>query len=669
MLLLDKRGVPVTGNPKEIAERAVAEKEMLRAFYPSVPAKVRAEGEGDSLVDDKLGDPIIAIINTADVDRHMSIVDPAGLKFENYELNPVVLWAHGDEGCGTMPIGKCVKITRDAGAVEASVVFDQADEFAKEVERKYRDGFLKGFSIGFIPTKYQFETPEGSNGEIIRYVEAELVEFSCVGVPSNPKALAKNLEGVQSQRLQDHLRALDGDKGWLSRTLAEVPPAEGVKLTKEAFLEGIKDPVAMAKLDLTAEEREWLSAWDSFKAMLVQQEIDAWVAEGRVVSADEFNGICDRRGFTAEQRTQIENALREAGLWPTEIEADSQAIQVGRALLDICGNAASAKFERIALSEGVEVIVTDAEAEAVKAFVAALAKPEAAAEPKPEEKRFPIEWEKPFALAAEMEAAGNDKVREAMAAITVRKGEAATFMLIHHHADSPVNWRALATSMGRILTKSMPLDAAQLDAVYEHLAEHYREAGVEPPPPGAKTPDQAYDLALEGRIALVDAAGYAWLFLEAVERDGKQIPSFQRVDDPKVMRLFTPPAAGRLTDHRKWGQRRAVEITRDEALLEEIAESKRQILEITRAGAKFSRETKQRIASLADGCETTAKAVRDHAKQLAGLAEELRSMVSDATDEETKGVGGGKSPDNKPAASAKHEEHDASAGTKRRKVA
>jgi len=62
-----------------------------------------------------------------------------GWKLENYRKNPVVLWAHDYLG-KNLPIGKAVNVTVDGKRLVADVVFDPADELARQVERKYRTG-------------------------------------------------------------------------------------------------------------------------------------------------------------------------------------------------------------------------------------------------------------------------------------------------------------------------------------------------------------------------------------------------------------------------------------------------------------------------------------------------------------------------------------------------
>lgn len=215
--LYDARGAVVQG--AEALRRAIAERQTLKTFFPR--AEVRAAGDGDR-------GPIVAVINDDSEDRHETIVDPAGAELENYLRNPVVLYEHGYEfTIGHWPVGRVLKIGRSGSALEADVEFDPEDELAQAIESKYRRGFLRGFSIGFIPLDGTEEMVDGRSR--FRYTRWELVELSCVCVPSNPNALSKALEGVADERLAGYLRSFEpgqpGDR-WLAATRGLEPTAE-----------------------------------------------------------------------------------------------------------------------------------------------------------------------------------------------------------------------------------------------------------------------------------------------------------------------------------------------------------------------------------------------------------------------------------------------------------
>jgi len=258
-----------------------------------------------------------------------------------------------------------------------------------------------------------------------------------------------------------------------------------------------------------------------------------------------------------------------------------------------------------------------------------------------------IEWDEPFVLAKECNSA-SQATREAMAALVVTKGENTRNMMIHHHADSRLSWPAVAASMGRLLTKAINCTGEQCDAIYDHLAEHYREIGVEVPEAGAKSGDQATDLALEGRIALIDESDYAWIFSRHIVHEGESYGEFVRIDDRTITKMVKPSAYTRVPDPTTWGRRTAVKLSRDEQLLAKVDRDQRQIIETlkeVRAGAKFSKATKSAITSLADSLESLSKTMKQYIRDLSGVAGELRDLIASdeaqTTESTTKSDGGG----------------------------
>jgi hypothetical protein len=150
-------------------------------------------------------------------------------------------------------------------------------------------------------------------------------------------------------------------------------------------------------------------------------------------------------------------------------------------------------------------------------------------------------------------ARGNVKVLRAMSTASTRKGGQERHVLIHHHADGRVSWRALAACMATLLTTPVDLTDDQKLAAYEHLAEHYRAIGVVPPAAGRKAPAEAYDLAIEGRMAHIDTAGNAWVYARALNpASAVAMPVFTRVDSNRS-RTFHVPRFG-LSNPSSWGR-------------------------------------------------------------------------------------------------------------------
>lgn len=125
----------------------------------------------------------VAVASDETPDRQGEIVKAEGWDFKNFKKNPVLLWSH-NAGFGEQkpPIGKITDVRTEGKKLLFKPVFDMADEFAADIYRKFKDGFLNAFSVGFIPLER-----DDKNEAIIN--AAELLEISAVNIPANPKAL------------------------------------------------------------------------------------------------------------------------------------------------------------------------------------------------------------------------------------------------------------------------------------------------------------------------------------------------------------------------------------------------------------------------------------------------------------------------------------------------
>lgn len=137
---------------------------------------------------------VISHISSGAVDRDKEILVSKGVNLSNYRKNPVVLWAHDSR---QPPIGKNQWVRKTDTEVIAKTIFAETPR-GDEIYELYKGGYLKAFSVGFIP---DFETSkEPDENDIKRHPEWagarrvftrwELLEYSAVPVPANPEALA-----------------------------------------------------------------------------------------------------------------------------------------------------------------------------------------------------------------------------------------------------------------------------------------------------------------------------------------------------------------------------------------------------------------------------------------------------------------------------------------------
>ncbi|MXY45753.1 MAG: phage major capsid protein [Chloroflexi bacterium] len=150
------------------------------------------------------------VIAANDRARTVPEIDLAGLRFDNYRRNPVVMWAHDSTGrspSGGLPIGRTLNISRvEDGGIVAEFEFLDDDPFAQRIRNAWDKGFLQAASISWLPTE---SVPTKHGG--VRDVRAELLEWSIVSVPADPDALREThrrmldslIEGEASIDIED----------------------------------------------------------------------------------------------------------------------------------------------------------------------------------------------------------------------------------------------------------------------------------------------------------------------------------------------------------------------------------------------------------------------------------------------------------------------------------
>ena len=144
---------------------------------------------------------LTAYISTGARDRMDEVLTPAGVDLRAYKKNPVVLWAHNYQ---QPPIGKALWVKKDGEGIVSKVKFANT-EFAQEVFDLYKEGYMRAFSVGFIPKEH--EDGDGKKSPRRTYTKWEMLEYSAVPVPANPEALTLAIQkGVlKSDKLKEQL--------------------------------------------------------------------------------------------------------------------------------------------------------------------------------------------------------------------------------------------------------------------------------------------------------------------------------------------------------------------------------------------------------------------------------------------------------------------------------
>lgn len=194
----------------EKEQAATTPAQQPRSFYMRAYMQ-RAEGADKPAPEP--GSPLRFVASTEGKKRDGLDLKAVNWRTENYQRNPIVLWAHDYSGA-RLPIGRATVRIEDKKML-ADVTFDQGDEFARQVEDKYRRGFLNAVSVGW---------DDGADDT------HDLLDISAVPVPADPSALLLR----QRTALSELSRAIDSavEGGVETRSQGDVENARaGAKMS------------------------------------------------------------------------------------------------------------------------------------------------------------------------------------------------------------------------------------------------------------------------------------------------------------------------------------------------------------------------------------------------------------------------------------------------------
>jgi len=140
-----------------------------------------------------------AVISTPTPDRSKDVVEPLGVRLENYARNPVVFFDHGFSGIH-LPIAKSedpngrltVNVTADR--IEATSYFAQNMCEACQIFELIEQRIIRSTSINMTPLVAKVRSDGSGARPGLHIQEWELLEWSWVGIPDNPEAVRKVLE-------------------------------------------------------------------------------------------------------------------------------------------------------------------------------------------------------------------------------------------------------------------------------------------------------------------------------------------------------------------------------------------------------------------------------------------------------------------------------------------
>ncbi len=127
------------------------------------------------------------ILSDESLNRYGTRILTKGIKLDSFLKNPVMFYNHDRE---RLPIGKWENVKKSDGKLVATPVFDVGDEFAKEVKRKFEEGYLNSASIGILVLGTSNEPELMLQGQSLPTItKCELLEVSVVDIPANASAV------------------------------------------------------------------------------------------------------------------------------------------------------------------------------------------------------------------------------------------------------------------------------------------------------------------------------------------------------------------------------------------------------------------------------------------------------------------------------------------------
>lgn len=281
------------GEAKKLAQRLHIKKDeiqLVRKFYIAEKGDVNEAERA-----------VVARVSTIDRDRDGEIVDPKGIDITSYSKNPCLLWAHR---YSDPPIGKAIWAKVDDNGLVCKFQFAKT-QFADEIYQLYKEGYLRAFSIGFIPLDY--DTQEKIHRKI------SILEVSAVPVPANENALvmeayAKGI--ITSDALKKDL-SIDAAPENRVELVEEEAPAEVEADVEKAEPLPEPEPAAVSVVDA-----EWMKS--------AQEKI-----ESAETVADLAYDLANRAFKAFEDHISKDHAEKEATVEPEpgpEPESEVKAI-------------------------------------------------------------------------------------------------------------------------------------------------------------------------------------------------------------------------------------------------------------------------------------------------------------------------------------------------------
>lgn len=266
---------------------------------------------------------------------------PGAVDLTRLRSTGVVLYAHGsDARVGRMPIAKITDVRVDADGVgRADVEFDDKDEFAQEVLRKIRGGYIRGVSVGYRVAEWEELSKAGqvsSDGRFTAQADNTYIatrwepyEISIEPTPADPTVgIGRGMEDIIN-----HENNAGGEP------MAETVRTETEQQTQPAAPETRAEQTTPAAPDTSAVDAERARAAD-ITALCARFGMDAqtYIRGGQTVDQvraailDQLAAQNEPTGVrvTQDEGDRIRDAISDALLMRTGTSLDAQRAEAAR---------------------------------------------------------------------------------------------------------------------------------------------------------------------------------------------------------------------------------------------------------------------------------------------------------------------------------------------------
>ena len=145
------------------------------------------------------------VISTEAIDSYDTIFKMDGWDLTRYQNNPIVAYGHRTWSDNPDMILGTSEVRFEGNQMIGKVRFESGDvnPVAEKVWQKVQAGTLRMASVGANPIEWRMGiAADGENPGVLYFVRQELLEWSIVPLGSNPEALKRSVETVESIRVE-----------------------------------------------------------------------------------------------------------------------------------------------------------------------------------------------------------------------------------------------------------------------------------------------------------------------------------------------------------------------------------------------------------------------------------------------------------------------------------